>query len=85
EVEAIDLSQFVLDLDRDVRVLKIDIEGAECPVVHRLLDTGAIERVGTVFVELHDRHIPELRGENDRLRERLSREGLEQRVVTDWS
>ncbi|MGH3136109.1 MAG: FkbM family methyltransferase, partial [Gaiellaceae bacterium] len=41
EVEAIDLSQFVLDLDRDVRVLKIDIEGAECPVVHRLLDTGA--------------------------------------------
>lgn len=84
EVEAIDLAEFVLALDRQVKVLKLDVEGAECPVVHRLLDTGAIDRIGTVLVELHDRHIPELRDENDRLRERLAREGLADRVLTDW-
>ncbi len=84
DVEAVDLSEFVLQLDRPVKVLKIDVEGAECPIIHRLLDTGAIERVNTVFVELHDRHIPELVPEYDFLRERLDREGLADRILTDW-
>jgi FkbM family methyltransferase len=84
DVEAVDLSEFVLQLDRYVKVLKIDVEGAECPIVHRLLDTGAIERVGTVLVELHDRHIPELVPEYDLLRKRLARGGLADRILTDW-
>jgi FkbM family methyltransferase len=84
DVDAVDLAEFVLGLDRAVKVVKIDVEGAECPIVHRLLDTGAIDRIGTVLVELHDRHIPELRGENDLLRERIVREGLAERVLTDW-
>jgi len=84
EVEAIDLAEFVLGLDRPVSVLKLDVEGVECPIVHRLLDTGAVDRVEAMFVELHDRHIPQLRGENDRLRERLAHEGLADRVLTDW-
>jgi FkbM family methyltransferase len=84
DVEAIDLAHFVLALARPVRVLKLDVEGAECPIVHRLLDTGAIDRVQTVLVELHDRHIPALRPENERLRERLAREGLAEKVLTDW-
>jgi FkbM family methyltransferase len=84
EVETIDLAQFVCDLDRPVGVVKIDVEGVECTVVHRLLDTGAIERVQTVLVELHDRHIPELQAENQRLRERIEWEGLSDRILTDW-
>lgn len=84
EVEAVDLAAFVLRLVHPVKVVKIDVEGVECPIVHRLLDTGAIERIGTVLVELHDHHIPELRAENDRLRERLEREGLAGKVLTDW-
>lgn len=84
DVEAIDLAEFVLGLGRPVRVLKLDVEGVECPIVHRLLDTGAVDRVGTMFVELHDRHIPQLRADNDRLRERLRDEGLTGRVLTDW-
>jgi len=85
EVETIDLAQFVLELDRPVKVIKIDVEGVECALVHHLLDSGAIERVGTVLVELHDRHIPELQAENQLLRERLTRDGLADRVLTDWA
>ena len=85
EVETIDLARFVLGLDRPVKVMKIDVEGVECPLVHHLLDTGAIDRVDAVLVELHDRHIPELQSENRRLRERLAREGLADRVLTDWA
>jgi FkbM family methyltransferase len=84
EVEAIDLSELVLALPRPVKVVKIDVEGAECPIVNRLIDTGAIERTETVLVELHDRHIPELTRDYAALRERLEREGLVDRVLTDW-
>jgi FkbM family methyltransferase len=84
EVETIDLAQFVFGFDRRVRLIKIDVEGVECPLVHHLLDTGAIEQVDTVLVEVHDRHIPELRAENQRLRERLERDGFADRVLTDW-
>jgi len=84
EVDAIDLAEFVLDLRRRVKVVKIDVEGAECPIIHRLIDTGAIEQTEMVLVELHDRHIPELAGDYAALRERLAREGLVDRVLTDW-
>jgi FkbM family methyltransferase len=84
EVEAVDLAEFVFDLARPITVLKLDVEGVECPIVHHLLDTGAVDRVGTMFVELHDHHIPALRADMDRLRERLERQGLADRVLTDW-
>jgi FkbM family methyltransferase len=84
DVEAVDLAELILGLDRPVKVVKLDIEGVECPVVNRLLDTGAIDRVGTVLVELHDRHIPELRTDYEHLRERLRRDGLTEKVHTDW-
>jgi FkbM family methyltransferase len=83
-VEAIDLAAFVVGLDRPVAVLKLDVEGVECSIVHHLLDKGALDRIGTILVELHDHHIPELRAENDRLRARLSELGLTDRVLTDW-
>ena len=84
EVEAIDLAEFVLALPRPVKLVKIDVEGVECPIVNRLIDTGALERTETVVVELHDRHMPELAGDYAALRERLQREGLGDRVLTDW-
>jgi FkbM family methyltransferase len=84
EVEAVDLSEFVLALPGPVKLMKIDVEGAECPIVNRLVDSGAIDRIETVVVELHDRHIPELSRDFASLRERLRREGLESRVLTDW-
>jgi FkbM family methyltransferase len=84
DVETIDLAEFVLALDEPVKVLKLDVEGVEGPIVDRLLDTGAIDRVATTVIELHDRHIPELRADYDRLRARLEREGLSERVLTDW-
>jgi FkbM family methyltransferase len=84
EVQAIDLAEFVLGLGRPVAVVKLDVEGVECQIVHRLIDTNAVDRVGTVFVELHDRHIPELRAEYNGLRRRLEREGLADRVLTNW-
>lgn len=84
EVDAIDLAEFVLALPRPVKLVKLDVEGVECPIVNRLIDTGAIERTEIVVVELHDRHMPELARDYAELRERLRRKGLDERVLTDW-
>jgi len=46
---------------------------------------GALRRrLRPSALKLHDRHIPELRADYDRLRERLEREGLSERVLTHW-
>jgi FkbM family methyltransferase len=84
-VEAIDLSRFILKLDRPVKFVKIDVEGVEHAILHRLIDSGAIERIETMFVEIHDPHVPELREKTALLRNRLHEEGLEGKVRTDWT
>jgi len=46
---------------------------------------GALpRRLRPSALKLHDRHIPELGADYDRLRERLEREGLSERVLTHW-
>lgn len=84
DVRGVDLARFVLALDRPVKVAKLDVEGVEHAILHRLLDSRAIDRIETLLVEVHDAHMPSLREETRRLRERLDREGLAARVQTDW-
>lgn len=83
EIEVVCLSEFVLELERRVRLLKMDIEGAEYEVIHRLIDTGAIDRIDHLFCETHELKGPGLTRKTRRLRERLEREGLSQ-VDLDW-
>ena len=59
-VGCIDLAAFILSLPDRVALLKMDIEGAEVPVLLHLIATGAINRVGHAFVEMHENRIPEL-------------------------
>jgi len=55
EVETVDLEAFVARLDRPVALLKLDVEGMELPLLRRLTETGTIERIRHVLVEMHDR------------------------------
>jgi FkbM family methyltransferase len=83
EVEAVDLAEFVLQLERPVRLIKLDVEGVECRIINRLLDSGAINRVGLLLVETHERKIPELREEMSVLRARISAE-KRTNIHLDW-
>lgn len=51
QIDCIDLSEA---LKGEVDLLKMDIEGAEFPVLSHLFETGAINRVKRIAVELHD-------------------------------
>jgi FkbM family methyltransferase len=78
EVETIDLCAFIADLGRPVRLVKMDIEGAEVPILEKLIDSGTIGRIGHLLVETHEGKVPELRDGMDRLRRRIADLGLAQ-------
>lgn len=82
-VELIDLSEFILKLDRQVELLKIDIEGAECEVLVQFLNKDLQTRVNLTLVETHDSKIVGLKEKTDRVRE-LIREKNADNVKLSW-
>lgn len=82
-VPAVDLGEFVSGKPR-VRLLKMDIEGAEVAVLERLLDAGLLRRIPYVFVETHDDKIAAIAERMARLRGRLAAQGVSH-VDLNWA
>lgn len=82
-VRVVDLAQFIIDLDSPVRLLKMDIEGAEVDVLEALVRTKAIHRVQAAFVETHERQFPALRSRTYALMRSFARE-TPVTVNVDW-
>lgn len=57
-VEVVDIIAFLEELDRDIRILKMDIEGAEWEILSRLIDHPVLARIDCIFVETHERIDP---------------------------
>lgn len=55
EVEVKDFTRFLHDLARPVKLLKIDIEGAEVALLERLLSGAEAAMIDRIFVETHER------------------------------
>lgn len=85
EVECIDLSEFIRSLGRRVRLLKLDVEGAEILIINRLIDTGTIELIDLVAAETHERHISGLMDSTEALRRRIQDAGLGRKIRLDWN
>lgn len=82
-VEGIVLNHFLRELGRPVKILKMDVEGAEVELLNHLLDEGLHESVEYAFVEVHDRRVARLAGPTQQLRERLESLGATQ-FRLDW-
>jgi FkbM family methyltransferase len=83
EVEVVDLAAFIAGLGRRVDLLKLDVEGAEIPILERVIDLGLHREIGLVFAETHERHSPDLAERTARLRRRLEREAIAN-INLDW-
>ena len=83
EIEVIDLCQFIESLNTRVKVLKIDIEGAENRILKKLIKTGVIYKIDYIFVEMHDKWLPELKPEADEIRGLLKTKQITN-VNLDW-
>lgn len=76
EVKVIDIVSFIRDLNTPIKVLKMDVEGVEYPIIHKLIDTGLIHQIEYLLVETHERKSPELQIETEKLKERIETEKL---------
>jgi len=82
-VELVDIADIIRPQAQRIRLLKLDIEGGEYAVLHRLMDTGLIHEIDQVFCETHELKIPSCRLETDRLRRRLAEADI-RHVNLDW-
>lgn len=57
-VGVVDVIEFIQGLDRDVRLIKMDIEGSEWEIMNRLIDHPVLSRIDCIFVETHERVNP---------------------------
>lgn len=83
-IECVDFAEFVFGLDQTVKLVKMDIEGAEVQVLNHLIDTRAIDRIEHMIVETHEMQIPSLVEGMEALRRRISNEKLTHKIHLDW-
>ena len=84
QVAVIDLVAFIEKLGRPVKLLKVDIEGAEYAVLNGLIDRGVMDRIEAVFVETHAHSIPSLQPVDRALRKRIADLGLGAKIDLNW-
>ena len=84
EVRQIDFIRYLEDLDEDIGILKIDIEGAEVALLEALFDRPDIlERISYIFAETHERVYADHKPRVASLREK-ARQFKRPRVDLDW-
>lgn len=60
EVATVDFPAFIADLNHDIALIKMDIEGGEVPLMEALLAAPVGDRIQDIFVETHERGLPHL-------------------------
>ena len=57
-------------IGRPVDILKVDIEGAEVPLLEKLFQSSMVKDVRELYVETHEHVLPELAERTEALRKR---------------
>ena len=80
EVRQVDFVRYLEDLDDDIGILKVDIEGAEVPLLEALFDrSDLMGRISHIFAETHEWLIPDHKPRVKALRARAR--GLERPYI----
>lgn len=82
EVDVIDFSEFINNLDRRVKIIKIDIEGAEFDLLDSLINNNIYEKVDIFFVETHER-IPGMKIKYDSLKKKIKNNKIKN-IKLNW-
>lgn len=83
EVDVVNILAFIEDNDLSVGILKIDIEGAELPLLEALFESPVLSRIDYIFCETHEQHLVELRPRFAALRKKAKR--IKRPIINlDW-
>lgn len=82
-VPVIDFVAYLTRLQTDIGVLKIDIEGSEVALMERLLADPVCDRISHIFVETHERSLPDLAARTAALR-RTANSRKHPKIEMDW-
>ena len=80
EVSVVDLANVIEKIKKtsgkNIHILKIDIEGAECEVVEKLMDKNLLDDIKYVLIETHEQKNPSLVEPTKKMIERVESKGL---------
>ncbi|MEQ5775982.1 FkbM family methyltransferase [Thalassospira sp. NFXS8] len=74
----------IIDTLGHIRLIKMDIEGAEYDVLDALLTPAYSTKFDTILVEVHSEKIPSLKPRQKKLEKVISDLDLESRVILSW-
>ena len=83
EVSLIDIAKFIKGIDRNIRLLKMDIEGAEVDIIPHLIETKTIDKIENLLIELHDNKNSSLKFKTNSLKKMLKKVD-KTNVFLDW-
>ncbi len=83
EVEIVDLTRFIQELDSSVKLLKIDVEGVEFDILEKLIETGVAKGIDQILVETHEEKIPQLQDHSEYIRKLIEKKGL-RNINLNW-
>ncbi len=72
-VQTIDFCKFLKKLEAPVKLMKVDIEGAEIPLFENIFDQKLEQHFEHAFVETHERDIPEIAARTKHLKQQTAR------------
>jgi FkbM family methyltransferase len=84
KVDCIRLVDFLLALGKKVKLIKMDIEGAEIAVLNDLFSNSVIDCVDYMLVETHERQMPVIKPEIDKIRRFIEKHSLGDKIRLDW-
>ncbi|MEO1590168.1 MAG: FkbM family methyltransferase [Cyanobacteria bacterium J06632_22] len=84
DIATVDLCEFIDSLPQRVRLLKMDVEGVECRILKKMIESGTVDKIDHIFVETHDHKIPELKPATDEIRQ-LIRDRELTHLNLDWT
>ena len=83
EIHEIDFAEFLKQFNF-IELIKIDIEGFEIEVLNHLLDKQAVDNVGSIYVETHERKFKELAVPTQKLKARIASAGHNNKFYFNW-
>jgi FkbM family methyltransferase len=83
EVEAVDLAAFIDALDAPVALLKIDVEGAECEILEKLIKTQAYQNIDLIVAETHGSKIPDQQEKTNRIKQLIAAHNIKN-IKLNW-